>query len=60
MEVVVSENEGQKHLRQPYREKKKKKVWQAGGALYSLLGVWGRPSPTMASDSTNRQTHQLK
>lgn len=55
MEVVVSENEGQKHLRQPYR------VWQAGGAeVYSLLGVWGRPSPTMASDSTNRQTHQLK
>lgn len=60
MEVVVSENESQKHLRQPYREKKKK-VWQAGGAeVYSLLGVWGRPSPTMASDSTNRQTHQLK
>lgn len=42
-------------------ETKKKKVWQAGGAeVYSLLGVWGRPSPTMASDSTNRQTHQLK
>lgn len=40
---------------------KKKKVCQAGGAeVYSLLGVWGRPSPTMASDSTNRQTHQLK
>lgn len=47
-------------LGSPIEKKKKKKVWQAGGALYSLLGVWGRPSPTMASDSTNRQTHQLK